>query len=288
MSDQELSGGAPAPVTDANASQAEATTDVVEQTPGSEAESSPAAKVPSDEPKPLTGLELRNKELTRRLREAERRYERVLRIAEERGTTPPPPPQQTQAAPQPKGLKDFNYDETAYREHLFTEAANRAATVAEQKAREAMQQQTAAARRAAYEAKAEAFASTVEDFEEVIQGHWACSQPMAEAIEESDEGPALAYYLAQNPDVSAKLAKLSAVQAARELTRIEDRLVSERKSAAQKPVSKAPPPAPQIDAKEASTRVSTTSPESDAMTDEEWVKAEQARLRRKAQRQASH
>lgn len=284
MNDQVTPEGGALP-SDANASQVEQQTDVESAKPGSEADSSPAAKDPSDKPKPAkTGEQLRIDELTRRLRESERRYERVLRIAEQSGQPPPPPPQQ-QAPPQPKGLKDFNYDENAYREHLFNEAASKAVTVAEQKAREALQQQTAASRRATYDARAEAFAKTVEDFEDVLQGNWACSQPMAEVIEESEDGPALAYYLAQNPDVSSKLARLSAAQAGRELARIEDRLVAERKKAAQKPVSQAPPPAPQIDAKgDASTKVSTTSPESDALSDEEWVKAETARLARKAKR----
>lgn len=282
MNDQELSGGAPAP--DANASQVEPTTEVIEQKPGSEADSSPAAPE-SEKPKPAkTGEQLRIDELTRRYREEQRRSDRLMRMLEERGQQPEPKQQQPQAPQQPKGLKDFNYDETAYREYLFTEAANKAATVAEQKAREAMQKQTAASRRASYEARAAEFSKTVEDFDEVIRGDWACSEPMAEAIEESEEGPALAYYLAENPGVSAKLAKLSATQAVRELTRIEDRLVAERKAAAQKLVSKAPPPAPQLDAKEPSTKVSTTSPDSDKLSDDEWFKAEQARIRRKAQR----
>jgi hypothetical protein len=295
MNDQLNPEGGALPSVDASASQVEQSTDVESAKPGSEADSSPAAKDPSDKPKPpKSGEQLRIDELTRRLRESERRYERVLKIAEERGTPPPPPPPALVQQPsQPKGLKDFNYDENAYREHLFTEAANKAAQVAEEKSREILRKQEQASRYATYEAREAAFAKTVEDFDEVTDpgpehaARWACSQAMADVIYESEEGPALKYYLASNPDVAAKLAKLSPVQAVRELTRVEDRLVSERKSAAQKPVSQAPPPAPQIDAKDAgSSRVSTTSPESDAMKDDEWFRAELARLNRKAKRQA--
>lgn len=253
MSDQET-GGAPAPVADANASQAKPATDVAAPKSGSEADSSPAAKSPSDKPaKPQeSGEQLRIKELTRRLREAERRADRLLNVAEERGRVPTQP----QAQPQPqtssrKTLKDFNYDETAYSEHLVNEAANRAASVAEQKAREQTKQQAAATRRAAYDARAATFAQSVEDFDEVIRGEWACSEPMAEAIEESEEGPAVAFYLAKNPELSAKLAQLSPIQVGRELARIEDRLVAERKAASQKSVSQAPPPPPKVEGSEA-------------------------------------
>jgi hypothetical protein len=199
MTEQET-GGAPAPVTDANA--LAQPTEVKE--PVSAAESSPAAPTESEKPKPESGEQLRIKELTRRYREEQRRSERLLRMIEERSQQPAPQPQQPPA--QPKGLKDFNYDENAYREYLFTEAANKAVSVAERKAQQTLQQQQAATRRATYEARAEAFGKTVEDFDEVLQGQWACSEAMAEVIEESDEGPAVAYYLAQNPDVSRKLA----------------------------------------------------------------------------------
>jgi hypothetical protein len=289
MTDLET-GGAPAPENiDANASQPTGATDVAKPTTVSEADSSPAAH-PSEKPKPAkTGEQIRIDELTRRLRETERRYERVLRIAEERGQPPPPPPQQpTQVSEQPKGLKDFNFNDVAYREYLFAEAAKYATTVAEQKSREALQQQTAAQRRAAYEARESAFAATVEDFDEVTDlgpdpehnARWACSEAMADAIYESEEGPALKYYLASNPDVAAKLARLSTVQAVKEMTRIEDRLVSERKKAP--PVSQAPPPAPTIEASgEAGARVDPTTAESDSLSDEQWAKLRKKQLQRK-------
>jgi hypothetical protein len=92
MSDQELSGGAPAPVTDANASQAEATTDVVEQTPGSEAEQS-AAKDQGEKKRPEPdGRDEKIKELTRRWREEQRRSDRLMRKTEELSRRSNPPP----------------------------------------------------------------------------------------------------------------------------------------------------------------------------------------------------
>jgi hypothetical protein len=290
MNDQELSGGAPAP--DANASQAEQPANAEIAETGSEAGSSPAAD-PSEKPaKPAkTGEQLRIDELTRRLRETERRYERVLRIAESNRPSQPTPPQPAQEPR--KTLKDFNFDEAAHARYLEERVSQVADKVVEAKLSERQKQLAAAERQAKFEAKERDFAKTVEDYDEVTEigdpnaPNWVCSEPMAEVIEESDEGPALKYYLAQNPDEALKLYRMSPAQAGRAMALLETRLVNERAKAAEKTVSKAPPPAPTIDAKgDAGARVSTTSPESDAMSDAEWFKAEIARINRKKRRQA--
>jgi hypothetical protein len=274
MQDQELSGGASAPVTDANASQAEVTTEVVEPKSGSEADSSPAAKDSSEPAKPKDWESDRIKELTRHRREAERRADRLMRENEElrRSRDVRPQPQQPNYA-QPQQQISTN--------------PNDIAEIAAQKAQELLREREVAERRAQFDTKVDEFASEVEDYDAVVTDRTPVSAHMAEAIMDSDSPGALLYYLGKNPDVARKLYSLPLTKAAKEIGRIEDRLIAERKKAAEKPVTKAPPPAPQIDAKEPSTRVSTTSPDSDAMTDEEWVKAENARIRRKAQRQAS-
>lgn len=214
----------------------------VTTTAGSEAGSPPAA-VPSDEPKPLHGLELRNKELTRRLRQAERDRDRLLKMAEER-PTPQPQPQPAQTK---KTLKDFGYDDGAYAEHLRQEVRTEAAEAARQEALRQRESEVESLRREKFEERVSTFIAAHPDYSAVVEGDWACSKPMAEAIEDSDEGPALAYYLAQNPDVARQMSRLSAVQAGRELAKLEDRLVSERKKAAEKPVTQAPAPPPKID-----------------------------------------
>lgn len=214
---------------------------------GSEAGSSPAATDPGEkkvEPS-KDGRDLRISELTRRLRQAERDRERLLKLAEERGQPQPQPAQQpTQTR---KTLKDFNYDDGAYAEHLRQEVRTEAAEAARQESLRQRESEVKALRREKFEERAAAFAIAHPDYSAVVEGDWACSTSMAEAIEDSDEGPALAFYLAQNPEVARSMSRLSAVQAARELTRLEDRLVSERKKAAAKPVTQAPAPPPKIE-----------------------------------------
>jgi hypothetical protein len=243
MSDQET-GGATAPVVDANASPTPAPV----PTAGSEAGSSPAAIDSGDKKEPAKdGRDLRISELTRRLRQAERDRERLLRLAEERGQPAPQaqPQQPTQQAK--KSLKDFNYDDGAYAEHLRQETRAEAAEAARQEALRLRESEVEGLRREKFEERVAAFSTAHPDYSDVVEGAWACSKPMAEAIEDSDEGPALAYYLAQNPDVARQMSRLSAVQAGRELAKLEDRLVTERKKAAEKPVSQAPAPPPKID-----------------------------------------
>lgn len=241
--------GAPAP--DANASPKPSTPpSAAPEVKGSEADSSPAA-APSEKAQPEDGRDLRIKELTRRLRQTERDRERLLRMHEQRGqpspsVQPQPPPQATKR----KSFADFGYNNDAYAEYLRTELASELPKApspdelyAEFKQRMAKEQ-----RREKFEARATEFSKATEDYQEVIEGPWNCSEPMAEAIEQSEEGPAIAYYLAQNPEVADELSKLGAVRAGQEIDRIEAKLVSERKKAAAKRVSQAPPPPPTIDA----------------------------------------
>ena len=253
MTDQVSPEGGATPATGANPSFAQAKAEAheadVKAKPKEGAAASPPAADPSEKPAkpPKSGEQVRIDELTRRLREAERRNERLLRLAEERGQPPPPTQQPAQQPQVEKTLKDFNYDTEQFARYERERARADAAETAKQLAQQLREQEAEQRRREKFEERAAAFAKANEDYNEVIQSAWACSKPMAEVIEESEEGPALAYYLAQNPDIAQQMAKLSAAQAGRELARLEDRLISERKRAAEKPVTQAPPPPPKIE-----------------------------------------
>ncbi len=91
--------------------------------------------------------------------------------------------------------------------------------------------------------------------------------------------PEIAYYLAENVEKLAEIAKLPPKAQAREIGRIEARLEAAKTSPP--PVSKAPPPLSKIDGKDPSSSVSTTDPASDKLSDDEWVKAEQRRMARR-------
>jgi hypothetical protein len=70
---------------------------------------------------------------------------------------------------------------------------------------------------------------------------------MGEVITEMDNGPEVLYYLGKNPDIASQLSQLPPLSAARELGRIEAKILN--KPSGEK-VSKAPSPAPKITAAE--------------------------------------
>jgi hypothetical protein len=66
------------------------------------------------------------------------------------------------------------------------------------------------------------------DFEEVVSSSDVpMTDAMQQAIMESDFGPKLAYYLANNPDEAAAIGKLSPIGSIRALGRIEERLAGQ-------------------------------------------------------------
>lgn len=246
------------------------------------AEETPAAKPEAksdDEPK---GVAKRIKELTDRIKAAEERERRYLSMLE-RNQSPQQQPAKSEDEEPVKSLKDFNYDEKAFLDYSEKRLAARADKAAKEAAQRWRAEQEAIERRARYDERIAAFSKTVEDFDDVVTDRTPVSEGMADFLLDSDEAGALMYYLGNNPDEARKLYYMSPAKAGRELQKLEDRLVSERKKAAEKPVSKAPPPAPKIDAVDPSPRVTSTSdPESDKLSDEEWFRlADKERLKKR-------
>lgn len=204
---------------------------------GSVEEKAPEPVKPKeDEPR---GVAKRLKELTdaRRSAEQDRDYWRQLAMREA--------PKAEQPDESPKTLKDFDYDEAAYRSYERQEARKVAESVAREEAQKWRAEQSQVEARWSFEAKAKAFAKDHPDFTEVFNEDLPISQAMAEVIVQSEIGAEVAYYLGKNADVAEKIAGLSAAAAAREIGRIEARL--ELQKSTPKPVSKAPEPAPSID-----------------------------------------
>lgn len=189
----------------------------------------------------------------RRLQDLEQQNRSLLQILERDRSEPAP--QREQPAPsaegKPKTLADFDYDEGKYQAHLFEQAEQRAVAAAEKRLKSQQDTDTRTRRKSAFSEREAAFAKDLIDYHEVTRDPTLPITPViAEAVEESEEGPALAYYLGKNRAVVEKIAQLSPLAAARELGRIEERLVSERKAAkaAKALVSRAPPPTPKIEA----------------------------------------
>ncbi len=99
-----------------------------------------------------------------------------------------------------------------------------------------------------WEDRQASFASQRPDYVEAVMGaSWACSETMADAIQDSDAGPALAYHLARNPDEAARIAALSPLGQVRALGRIEAGLVEGASGGgAALAVSHAPAPPPSV------------------------------------------
>lgn len=187
-----------------------------------------------------------------------------------RQAPPEPPKPVLQASPSPaKTLADFEYDEGKYQSYLFEQAETRAVNAAERKLKENQDQTQARERRSAFATRESSFAKNVEDYHEVAHNAaLPITAAMAEVIAESEEGPALAYYLGKNLDKADEIARLSPLVAARELGRLEMKLVSEREKAQAPKVSKAPPPAPKLEG----SGDSALEKEPSQMTDTEYAK----------------
>lgn len=253
-----------------------------------QAESSPAVNDADDssDAKPK-GVQKRIDELTRNWREAERREAALLAMLQRNSPAKEP---ETAEAPKPltrPKLEDFNYDEAAHAEALDAYYDAKADERVEQKLKAREEQAAAKARAESWKTRESEFMAKHADYDAVARDNsLPISAAMADVIRESERGPELLYHLGKNRPLAEQIYGLSREMAAYKLGRIEAALdpppapVVITKTI----VSKAPPPPPKIDATESAPRVSTTSPESDSLSDDDWVKAEQARLARKVKR----
>lgn len=217
---------------------------------GSEAESSPAVEK-ADEAEPvITKVQSRFDELTKHRREAERDRDYWRELAMRNAERPEPKVQVD--SDKARSLSDFEFDEGKYQTYLFTEAEKRAVAAAERRLQEQADQESKARKQTEFERRESKFAKSVEDYHEVTRdSSLPISAAMAEVIADSEDGPALAYYLGKNIAIAEQISRLPPLGAARELGRIEVKLAAEREKAKEKPVSKAPPPTPKIEAVEA-------------------------------------
>lgn len=236
------------------------------------AETAPA-KPESDEPR---GVGKRIKELTDRIKASEAREQWYRSQIDQRQAAPSQPASDEEPV---KGLKDFNYDEKAFLDYSEKRALAKADKAAKEIANRYRVEQEAIERRAKFDERVAAFADTVEDYHEVVTDSTPVSEGMADAIMDSDEAGAVMYYLGNNPDVARKLYHMTPAKAGRELQKLEDRLVAERKKAAEKPVTQAPPPPPKIEAREpGNSTVKSTDKEAERMSGDEWRRLREKEL----------
>lgn len=246
----------------------------VEQPEGEQQEVQQPEKTEPEKPKELKGVGKRLHQLT-----SERDYWKQQAQAAQQPKEPEKPSEPV------KTLEDFEYDLGKYTAYLFDLAREEARKEARREASTWREQQAAQTRRQSFETRLADFADEHPDFYD----GWdttPISAPMAEAIESSEIGPEVAYYLKNNLDVAIRIFQISQaspVKAAQEMGRIEARLDAEKAKAKQKAVSKAPAPVPKLEGADAGRiGVSPDDPASDkAMSDDEWMRARNKQLKRR-------
>jgi hypothetical protein len=208
---------------------------------------SPAAKEPGEGSEVVKGLQGRFDELTRYRREAERERDHWRELAMRQQ-----PSQQRQSEPAkaegPKTLADFEFDETKYQSYLRDEIRREATEATRKELKEQSERDAKARRFSTYAQRAQEFAKDKPDFvERTTAEGLRISDAMGDAITESEDGPALAYYLANNPAEAERIFQLSPASAGREIGKLEAKLAAERAKAAVPKVSNTPPPTPKLE-----------------------------------------
>jgi hypothetical protein len=201
--------------------------------------------------------------VSKRLAREQRKWEReqAQRLAEQQARTPAAPP------PAPDD---------------FENAQQYAEALAEQKARDLLAQREAAAQQAAilesYKDREEEARDRYEDFEQVAYNpNLPVTDVMAQAIQASDIGPEVIYWLGSNPKEAGRISKLPPVLQAKEIGKIEVNLTT---NPPVKKTSTAPAPLAPVTATRSNSgpRYDTADPRSiKSMSTSEWIEAERQR-----------
>lgn len=274
----------------ANASQVQSetveTVEIVEERPQryelepeSEAVSPPAdeekveAKTPPEDGK--NAVHERINKLTENWRTAERTSNDLIQENEElrrrlQDTGPGPEPAPDDIPPR-KSLADFDYDDAKYSAYMD----DRTDKIIEKRTSEALQGQQ---RQAAQTARANEHKARENDFASSTDDYWQTvtqvpvTQQSLEVIESSDVGPEVLYYLGKNPQVAQGLIQVPPLEMARRMAFIETEITAAKEAVSQKKVSDAPPPAKKVKATDPGIRVGASDPDSDKLSDAEWLK----------------
>lgn len=240
--------------------------------------------------KPKGGFQRRIDELTKNWREEQRRNDALLQaLMQQRPQAAPTPAPEPQQPTKPPTLEEHGYDEAKYQAALIEYVNKQAESVFERRMAEAEKARKEQARIETFASRQAEFAKSTPDFADKVlrDPTLPITEAMRDLIIDADNGPELAYWLAQNRDQAEKIASLPERLQTFELGRVANLLEAKKAApAAAKPapvVTKAPPPPPTVETTGTeSVKVSTTDPASDAMPTDEWIKAEMKRMAKKA------
>lgn len=240
----------------------EETAPVTEATAAPETVESTPEKTEAEAPKTFSQEEL-DAIVGKRLAREQRKWEREQALRSQQPT-------------QPRG--EVNADDFESTE-AYVEA------LAEKKAHDLINQRETQQRKveveAGYREREEAAYDKYDDFEAVAYNpRLPITDSMAEAIQTSEIGPDVAYYLGSNPKEAARISQLSPIQQAREIGKIEVKLTT---TPPVKKTSTAPAPITPVTAKNTGAPViDTTDPRSvKNMSTSDWIAAENERERKR-------
>ena len=197
--------------------------------------------VEAPEQKEKSNLQKRIDDITRQKYEALNEKEQALKELEELKAKL----SSTNTGKPDPTLEAFDYDQDAYNQALISAEAEKAALrVIEQRdqQQQTLQQQSQQVEKIKKFSEKEAqFSQSVADYDQIAKRpDLPINEVMADIIFNSDNGPAIAYYLGSHLDELYKIKDLPQIQAQRELLSIEMKLTT-------KPiVSSAPEPVPDI------------------------------------------
>lgn len=253
---------------------------VVEQEVVEETTDDEAAPEPKEEPPPIPkGVQKRIDRAVREKYEAQARakmLEERLSALEQRNSPPPQAAAPTgDKAPTLDQFESFDDYVAAKAEYIASRKIEQALSEREQRQQQQYQQTREQQLQSDWNKRIVEATAEMPDFEDVIATSDVPMTPaMRDAIVESDVGPKLAYYLANNPDEATKIANMSPIGAIRALGRIEERLAS----SPVKKITSAPPPVGSV----AGSASVTKNP--DKMSAEEWLRWRNDQIKKRSNR----
>lgn len=194
------------------------------------------------------GVQARIDELTRLRRETERDRDYWRELALNSAKQEPQETKAPETTEALKTLEDFDYDEAKYQAYFLQETTKRAVEAARKELEEEQRQTTNSHRQKQYLQREAEFAKDKEDYYNIARNPTLpLNETMVEVIQDSEDGPALAYYLGKNLQIAEQISMLTPYQAAKEMGRIEAKLAFDRERSKGESVTKAPAPPPKLD-----------------------------------------
>lgn len=199
-----------------------------------------------DRPRKDKGVGKRINELTREKYEAKREAERLAAelAALRQQKQPEIKVEPTRAKPT---LESCGYDPEAFAEAVAEWKIEQSFAAREAQYREAQKAKQA-------QAEAETFRTRVEELEKVSPGAWEkaitapinVTEPMEAVIKDSEVGPHIAVWLAENLEEADAISNMSPYQAAKMLGQIEAMIQGNLRAKSKAATTNAPPPPPKV------------------------------------------